>query len=87
MTDDPALRPTRGAEQRWLQALERRPALQELIDAPRRSRADVETAASRLGLHVSTVYRLLRRYAVKQTAETITGQARWWRPGCSRLPA
>lgn len=41
----------------------------------------------RLGLHVSTVYRLLRRFALGQTADAITGQARGWRQGRSRLPA
>jgi putative transposase len=87
MADDLVLRPSSGAEQRWLKALERRPELRQLIDAPTRSRADVEAAASRLGLHVSTVYRLLRRFALEQTAEAITGQARGWRRGRSRLPA
>lgn len=87
MTDASVLRRSSDAEQRWLKALERQPELRELIDAQARSRADVEAAASRLGLHISTVYRLLRRFAVAQTAEAITGQARGWRRGRSRLPA
>ena len=87
MADDPELRPTRGAEERWRRALERQPALRKLVEAPSRSRADVEVAATQLGLHISTLYRLLRRFAVDQTAEAIMGHARGWRPGRSRLPA
>jgi putative transposase len=78
---------TEGAEQRWRLALERQPELRKLIEAPRRSRADVQSAADRLGLHASTVYRLLHRFAVEQTAEAITGEARGWRSGRSRLSA
>lgn len=87
MTDAPISRRRGGAEQRWLQALERQPELRELIEAPTRSRADIEAAASRLGIHISTIYRLLRRFAGPQTVEAITGQARGWRRGRSRLPA
>ena len=87
MADDPDMRPTGGAEQRWRRALERQPELRKLIETPTRSRSDVEAAAHRLGLHISTLYRLLRRFASDQTAEAITGEARGWRPGRSRLPA
>ncbi len=87
MTDDPVLRPSSGADQRWLKAVERQPELRQLIGAPGRGRADVEAAASRLGLHTSTVYRLLRRFALEQTADAVTGQARGWRRGRTRLPA
>ena len=61
MADDPDMRPTGGAEQRWRRALERQPELRKLIETPTRSRSDVEAAAHRLGLHISTLYRLLRR--------------------------
>lgn len=47
----------------------------------------MEATANRLGLHISTLYRLLRSFAVDQTAEAITGTARGWRPGRSRVPA
>jgi len=87
MADDPDMRPTGGAEQRWRRALERQPELRQLIETSPRSRSDVEAAAHRLGLHISTLYRLLRRFASDQTAEAITGEARGWRPGRSRLPA
>lgn len=87
MAAGPDLPPTGAAEQRWRKALERQPELRKLIEAPRRSRADMEQAASRLGLHISTLYTLLRRFAADQTAESITGEARGWRPGRSRLPA
>ena len=87
MADDPDMRRTVGAEQRWRRALERQPELRKLIETPTRSRSDVEAAAHRLGLHISTLYRLLRRFASDQTAEAITGEARGWRPGRSRLPA
>ncbi len=87
MADDPDLCSTGGAEERWHRALERQPELRKLVEAPRRSRADVEAAATRLSLHISTLYRLLRRFEVNQTAEAITGRARGWRPGRSRVPA
>jgi putative transposase len=87
MANDPSLLRTEGAEERWRLALERQPELRSLIEAPHRSRADVQAAAARLGLHPSTLYRLLRRFAVEQTAEAITGEARGWRPGRSRLPS
>jgi putative transposase len=87
MADAPVMRRSSGAEQRWLKALERQPELRELIEAPTRRRADIEAAASRLGLHISTIYRLLRRFAGPQTTEAITGQARGWRRGRTRLPA
>ncbi len=87
MADAPGTHQTEGAEQRWRLALERQPELRRLIEAPRRSRADVQAAADRLGLHASTLYRLLHRFAVEQTAEAITGEARGWRSGRSRLSA
>ena len=87
MAVDPDMRPAGGAEERWRRALERQPELRKLIETPTRSRSDVEAAAHRLGLHISTLYRLLRRFASDQTAEAITGEARGWRPGRSRLPA
>lgn len=87
MADAPGSQRTEGAEQRWRLALERQPELRRLIEAPRRSRADVQAAADRLGLHASTLYRLLRRFATERTVEAITGEARGWRAGRSRLPA
>ena len=87
MPNDVNSRSTAGLERRWQTALERQPQLRRLIEAPTRTRADVEAAASQLGLHPSSLYRLLRRYATHQSAEAITGVARGWRPGNSRVPA
>jgi len=87
MIDDRDFHPSGGAEQRWRRALERQPELRRLVETPGRSRAEVEAAAGRLGLHISTLYRLLRRFGVEQTVEAITGEARGWRRGRSRLPA
>lgn len=84
--DSDSLR-SEDADQRWRRALERQPELRKLTGASKRSRDDVQAAADRLGLHASTLYRLLRRFAVDQTAEAITGEPRGWRPGRSRLPA
>ena len=75
-----------GLEDRWRKALERQPVLRRLAETPVRSVADIEDAARQLGLHPSSIYRLLRRFAMDQTAEAITGQARGWRAGRSRVP-
>lgn len=87
MADDRESSGKGGAESRWRTAVARQPELRRLLETPNRSRADVEAVARKLGLHPSSLYRLLGRFAIEQTAEAIAGDARGWRKGRGRLPA
>jgi putative transposase len=76
-----------GEERRWDLAVERQRALRPLLDNPNRTRAEVEAAARRLNVHTATVYRLLARYAVGETAEAVVTGVGGWKAGRPRLPA
>jgi len=76
-----------GEERRWDLAVARQRALRPLLDNPNRTRAEVEAAARRLSVHTATVYRLLARYAVGETAEAVVTGVGGWKAGRPRLPA
>jgi len=76
-----------GAERRWEIAVARQRELRALLDNPTRSRAEVDAAASRLSVHPATVYRLLARYAVGESAKSVVVGVGGWKRGRSRLPA
>ena len=58
-----------------------------MLDNPNRTRADVEAAARRLNVHTATVYRLVARYAVGETAQAVVTGVGGWKAGRPRLPA
>ena len=76
-----------GDERRWDLAVERQRALRPLLDNPNRTRGEVEAAARRLNVHAATVYRLLARYAVGETAQAVVTGVGGWKAGRPRLPA
>jgi putative transposase len=76
-----------GDERRWDLAVARQRELRPLLENPNRTRAEVEAAASRLNVHPSTVYRLLDRYAISETAQAVVTGAGGWKAGRPRLPA
>lgn len=76
-----------GDERRWELAVVRQRELRVLLDSPNRSRAEVDAAASRLSVHPATVYRLLARYAVGESAKSVVVGVGGWKRGRSRLPA
>jgi putative transposase len=76
-----------GDDRRWDVAVRRQRELRALLEKPDRSRADVDAAAQRLGVHAATVYRLLARYAVGETAQTVVTGVGGWKAGRPRLPA
>jgi putative transposase len=76
-----------GGERRWDLAVERQRVLRPLLDNPDRTRAAVEAAAQRLNVHPATIYRLLARYSVGETAESVVTGVGGWKAGRPRLPA
>jgi hypothetical protein len=76
-----------GDERRWDLAVARQRELRPLLENPNRTRAEVEAAASRLNVHPSTVYRLLDRYAISETAQAVVtrGQTGLQRPWLRQL--
>jgi putative transposase len=76
-----------GDEQRWDLAVKRQRELRPPLDNPNRARADVEAAARRLNVHTATVYRLIARYAVGETAQAVVTGVGGWKAGRPRLPA
>lgn len=76
-----------GEERRWDLAVERQRTLRPLLDNPNRTRAEVEAAARCLNVHTATVYRLLARYAVGETAQAVVTGVGGWKAGRPRLPA
>ena len=87
MAKDGASYAPEGEEQRWDLAVKRQRELRRLLDNPNRSRADVEAAAQRLNVHTATVYRLLARYAVGETAQAVVTGVGGWKAGRPRLHA
>ena len=76
-----------GEERRWELAVARQRVLRPLLDNPHRTRTEVEAAARRLNVHTSTVYRLLARYAVGESAQAVVTGVGGWKAGRPRLPA
>lgn len=76
-----------GDDHRWELAVARQRELRPLLEKPDRSRADVEAAAQRLNVHPATIYRLLARYAVGETAQAVVPGVGGWKAGRPRLPA
>ena len=76
-----------GDDQRWRLAVDRQRELRVLLDKPGRTRADIDEAAQRLGIHSATVYRLLARYAFGETAQAVVTGFGGWKAGRPRLPA
>lgn len=74
-----------GEERRWDLAVERQRELRPLLDNPNRTRAEVEAAARQLNVHTATVYRLLARYAVGETAQAVVTGVGGWKAGRPRL--
>jgi putative transposase len=74
-------------ERRWDLAVARQRELRPLLDNPNRTRAEVEAAAQRLNVHTATVYRLLARYAVGETAQAVVTGVGGWKAGRPRLHA
>ncbi|OYX04277.1 MAG: integrase [Caulobacter vibrioides] len=74
-------------ERRWDLAVARQRELRPLLDNPNRTRAEVEAAAQRLNVHTATVYRLLARYAVGETAQAVVTGVGGWKGGRPRLHA
>ncbi len=87
MAKDGARYAPEGEDQRWDLAVKRQRELRRLLDNPNRSRADVEAAAQRLNVHTATVYRLLARYAVGETAQAVVTGVGGWKAGRPRLHA
>ena len=87
MAEGRASHQPQGEEQRWELAVARQRVLRPLLDNPHRTRAEVDAAAQRLNVHTATVYRLLARYAVGETAQAVVTGIGGWKAGRPRLPA